>query len=113
MAEELTPEQRNLVARLSSAAVRLARDPGGGDPVAQLREVSDDPMLLGLAAAIALVELEHQPCNERAARALQLLYAAGADEAVLIDEAVRIYGPLEYTGSLLDDPQAGERRDQR
>jgi hypothetical protein len=96
MAEELTPEQRHLVARLSSAAVRFARAPGTGDPVAMLREVSDDPLLLGLAAAISLVELEHQPGNERAARALQLLCAAGADEAVLIDEAVRIYGPFEH-----------------
>jgi hypothetical protein len=110
VAEELTPEQRNLVARLSSAAVRLARTPGSGDPVAQLRDVSDDPMLLGLAAAISLVELEHQPGNERAARALQLLHAAGADETVLIDEAVRIYGPLEHTRPVLDDPQAGRHQ---
>ena len=104
----MTPEQRSLVARLSSAAVTLARNPGSGDPVAALRKISDDPMLLGLAAAISLVELEHQPGNQRAARALQLLYAAGADEAVLIDEAVRIYGPLEHTRSVPDSPQDRE-----
>lgn len=86
----LPAAQRILVARLSGTAARYATGRGEGDPVAALHGISHDPVLLGLAAAGYLVTVEWEPDNRHAPEALRWLQEAGADEATMAEEAVRV-----------------------
>lgn len=96
----LPKAQRVAVARLSGCAMRHASGRGEGEPIAELHEISTDPVLLGLAAA---GYVHRQPGDEYGAAALELLRAAGADEQVLADEAERIRARRDRLGPAWTD----------
>lgn len=68
------------IASVEGAAQRLTRKPplpqdAGKDPVAEIREITDDPVLLGIAAGTLAVYAHH-------ADAADLVRRAGADPDV-------------------------------
>lgn len=91
----LPPEQRIALAKLSGTALRLAHgqhEPGEpDDPVAALRVISTDPVLLGLAAGALRLYWYR-------ADAVQLLRVAGADMQVAGEHAAEIRARLARHG---------------